>query len=124
LYVDIGNVKITDQATSVVMLNNGVGTPTLSNATATNGYTNFTNLNPITPLYKEKNYLFQNIPKIILLFFGIFALTKLVNYGFSKKNGIYILLIPLIIHLLHNKTQNFYDVAFWYLYILSFYFLL
>ena len=59
LYVDIGNVKITDQATSVVMLNNGVGTPTLSNATATNGYTNFTNLNPITPLYKEKNYLFQ-----------------------------------------------------------------
>jgi hypothetical protein len=28
-------------------------------------------------------------------------------------------LIPLIIHLLHNKTQNFYDVAFWYLYILS-----
>lgn len=59
LYVDIGNVKITDQATGTVMLNNGVATPTVGNATATNGYTNFTNLNPITSLYKEKNYLFQ-----------------------------------------------------------------
>jgi hypothetical protein len=59
LYVDIGNVKITDQASGTIMLNNGVATPTVGNATATNGYTNFTNLNPITPLYKEKNYLFQ-----------------------------------------------------------------
>jgi hypothetical protein len=59
LYIDIGNVKITDQASGTIMLNNGVATPTVGNATATNGYTNFTNLNPITPLYKEKNYLFQ-----------------------------------------------------------------
>jgi hypothetical protein len=51
-YEDIGNVTLVAGGTT--LLNNGVGTPILSNSTAVNGYTNFTtSLAPVTLLQNQ-----------------------------------------------------------------------
>ena len=88
-YVDIGNVKITDQASGTIMLNNGVATPTVGNATAINGYTNFTNLNPITPLYKEKNYLFQVSQILSLSTWSTFYNATAAMWIDMNQNGVF-----------------------------------
>lgn len=64
-----------------------------------------------------KNYLFQNLPKLILVTLFFISLFLLIRRIIFNNYRIIFLVLPLLVHLLHNRTQNFYDLAFWYIYI-------
>lgn len=66
-----------------------------------------------------KNYLFQNLPKLIYLSLFLITLFLLIKRIIFNNIKIIFLILPLIIHLLHNRTQNFYDLSFWYVYIFA-----
>lgn len=66
-----------------------------------------------------KNYLFQNLPKLIYISAFIFATFKIFRHTLLRQRTLLLFLIPLFIHLIHNRTQNFYDIAFWLVYIFA-----
>lgn len=67
-----------------------------------------------------KNYLFQNLPKLLFVTTFIYCNFKLITWIFKYRKFHYLFFIfPVLFQLLHNRTQNFYDIAFWMLYIFS-----